>query len=223
MASDLPMLEGSGAVLEYYARLKGVPLAKVLRNAARDFVFAAYRETPQAPSIKPNPWALVPGRGRLEGKGVHLHIPDYPPMEQARLSAYRIAAPRRGYALAAFLPAIGTLELAKRPPRRPAPASTLTKAGRFFASAGDPYRGGWKRVIEAFRSAHTQSHNSPQDYSRTSSGGSEQEPWREISITEYNLSRHPSWADRASAAGWQAAADNVMRDLYKTLSNPPHA
>lgn len=217
---DLPMLEGSGDVLQYYADLKGVPLDKVLRNAARDIVFGAYRETPEAERIKPNPWALVRGRGRLAGKGVHLYLPDYPAKEQVRLSAYRIAAPRRGYALSAFLPVIATLELKKRPPRKAAPASTLTKAGRFFAAANDPYAGGWKRQIEAFRTAHTQSHNSPQDYSASTSGGSDTSPWREVRVTEYNLSRYPGWAEKAVAAGMNDAADNIMRDLARLLDNP---
>ena len=221
MPSDLAMLQGSGAVLDYYARLKGIPVDKVLRNAARDFVFAAYRETPQAPQIRPNPWALVPGRGRYAGRGVHLHIPDYPPMEQARLAAYRIAPPRRGYALAAFLPAIAGLELKRRPPRKPAPASTLTRSGRFFAQARDPYKGGWKRGIEAFRAGRTQSHNSPSDYSRTQAGGTELQPWRTLEITEYDLSRYPQWEAMASAAGWRTAADNIMRDLIRIINNPP--
>ena len=218
--ADLPNLEGSGEMLEYYARLKGIPLAKVLRNAARDIVFEAYRQTPEAPRIRPNPWALVPGHGKYEGKGVHLHIPDSPAVDQARLSRYRIAPPRRGYALAAFLPVIGTLELKKKPPRKAAPASTLTRAGRFFASASDPYKGGWKRQIEAFRKSKTASHNSPSQYSESREGGQSETPWREVRVTEFDLSRHPGWEDRASQAGIQAAADNIMRDLAKQISSP---
>jgi len=220
VAADLPMLEGSGDVLQYYADLKHIPLDKVLRNAARDIVFGAYRETPEAPPIKPNPWALVPGRGKYEGKGVHLHIPDYPAIDQARLSAYRIATPRRGYALASFLPVIGTLELKKRPPRKAAPASTLTKAGKFFATASDPYKGAWKKEIETYRAGKTSSHNSPSDYSASRSGGSDTGPWREVRVSEYNLSRYPDWEGKAVAAGQQAAADNIMRDLARLITNP---
>ena len=36
------------SLTEAYARLKGIPLAKVLRNAARDFVRAARKATPEA-------------------------------------------------------------------------------------------------------------------------------------------------------------------------------
>lgn len=218
--ADLPMLEGSGDVLQYYADLKHIPLDQVLLHAARDIVFGAYRETPEAERIRPNPWALVPGRGRKAGKGVHLYIPDYPAMEQARLSAYRIAAPRRGYALSAFLPVIGTLELKRRPPRKAAPASTLTRAGKFFAAARDPYAGDWKRQIEAFRAAKTTSHNSPSDYSETKQGSTADGPWRELRVTEYNLSRYPGWAEKAVAAGLNAAADNIMRDLGTLITNP---
>lgn len=220
MAADLPNLIGSGEVLQYYADLKGRPLDDVLLNAARDIVFGAYRETPEAPQIRPNPWALVPGRGRYAGRGVHLHIPDYPAIDQARLSAYRIATPRRGYALASFLPAIGELELKKRPPRRAAPASTLTRAGKFFASARDPYKGGWKRQIEAFRQGKTQGHNTPSDYSDTSKGGGLRSPWREVRVAEFSLDRYPQWADRALAAGTRNAAENILRDLARIISDP---
>lgn len=220
MAADLPMLEGSGEVLQYFADLKHIPMDKVLRNAARDIVFGAYRATPEAERIKPNPWALVPGRGRKAGKGVHLYLPDYPAMEQVRLSAYRIAAPRRGYALSAFLPVIATLELKKRPARKAAPASTLTKAGRFFAEARDPYAGGWKRQIEAFRAAKTSSHNSPSDYSETKQGSTAEGPWRELRVTEYNLSRYPGWEEKAVAAGMNDAANNIMNELSRLLDNP---
>lgn len=220
MAADLPNLIGSGEVLQYYADLKNKSLDEVLLNAARDIVFGAYRETPEAPLIKPNPWALVPGRGKYEGKGVHLHLPDFPAEESARLSIYRIATPRRGYALASFLPAIGQLELKKKPPRKAAPKSTLTRAGKFFASQRDIYQGGWKREIEAFRSGKTQSHNSPSDYSKTTKGGGLGNPWREFRVAEYNLSKYPGWEDRALAAGMKNAADNILRDLAKIIDNP---
>ena len=220
MAADLPMLEGSGNVLDYFADLKRIPLDEVLLHAARDIVFGAYRETPEAARIKPNPWALVPGRGRKAGKGVHLYLPDFPAIDQARLSAYRIAAPRRGYALSAFLPVIGTLELKKRTAKKAAPASTLTKAGRFFAAARDPYAGGWKRQIEAFRAAKTNSHNSPSDYSETKQGSTAEGPWRELRVTEFNLSRYPGWEEKAVAAGMNDAAENIMKELARLLDNP---
>lgn len=221
MAADLPNLIGSGEVLQYYADLKNIPLDDVLLHAMRDITFVAYRETPEAPKIKPNPWALVPGHGKYEGKGVHLHLPDFPPMEQVRLSKYRIAPPKRGYALAAFLPAIGQLELKKRPPNRKAAVKTvLTNAGRFFATASDPYKGNWKQEVENFRKGKTQSHNSPSDYSKSTKGGGLGNPWRELKVAEYNLDRYPRWADEALRQGTYVAADNILRDLAKIIDNP---
>lgn len=49
-------------LLQTYARLKNIPMAKVLRNAARDFVQAAYRATPLA-RIKQSPYVRLPIEG----------------------------------------------------------------------------------------------------------------------------------------------------------------
>ena len=58
-------------LLATYAALKNIPLAKVLRNAARDFVQAAYRATPMA-RIAQSRYARIPIEGT---KKAYRYIP----------------------------------------------------------------------------------------------------------------------------------------------------
>ena len=96
--------QGGSEAIERFAALKNVPVSKVLRNALKDWISAAYAVTPEAPKISLSPWAYLPGRGRKKGKVVTVNLSNLPAEEAVRLSPYRLARPNRGFALSAFVP-----------------------------------------------------------------------------------------------------------------------
>lgn len=214
--NDLPNLIGSGELLEIYSTLKGVDMSKVLRNATKDFVQGAYDVTPEAPRIQQSEWAYLPGRGKKKGETVTVHLSTMPPDEQQRLEPYRLAKPKRGYALSAFIPVFQDpdLEFKTQKPRG-AKAALIQKQGSTFQkkSGGDQ---SFKRSLEAYRESQS-AHFSPQDYSSEDHGGVEDEPWWEVQITETNLdAAYPDWSVFAGEAGMRNASERILKDLQKT-------
>lgn len=87
-------------LLATYAALKNVPLAKVLRNAARDFVQAAYRATPLA-RIAQSRYVRIPIEGT---KKAYRYIPwdSLDEKGQERLKKRRIRL-QRGWSRASWI------------------------------------------------------------------------------------------------------------------------
>ena len=87
-------------LLQTYAAMKNIPLAKVIRNAARDFVQAAYKATPTA-RITQSPYVRIP----IEGvKKVFRYIPwdSLDEKGQERLKKRRIRL-QRGWSKASWI------------------------------------------------------------------------------------------------------------------------
>lgn len=87
-------------LLKTYAALKNIPLAKVIRNAARDFVQAAYKATPMA-RITQSPYVRIPIEG---AKRVFRYIPwdSLDEKAQGRLKKRRIRL-QRGWSKASWI------------------------------------------------------------------------------------------------------------------------
>ena len=59
------------SIMQIFAKAKGVPIGKVVRNASRDFTRYVYAKTPPS---KPNKdWTQVPGRGSSSDRKIWLH------------------------------------------------------------------------------------------------------------------------------------------------------
>lgn len=113
-------------LLEEYARLKKVPLAKVIRNAAKDFLQAAYRATPIAARRTKAGWlAMAPSK--LRGSAAHREQSNGlvwfgPRMltarDKRRLRAAGAAVPRirRGYSKATWIGAMRALGMGRSAP-----------------------------------------------------------------------------------------------------------
>lgn len=63
------LLDGLDDLMRKMAAAKDIPIGKVVRNAARDYVHAAYLTTPRANRSK-TAFLIVPGRGRLSGRNI---------------------------------------------------------------------------------------------------------------------------------------------------------
>lgn len=70
MSAGLAIHTDASGLIAAYARLKGIPVATVVRNASRDFVKAAYTKTPTAKIGKSPYYTFVSWR---TGKRVYLH------------------------------------------------------------------------------------------------------------------------------------------------------
>ena len=215
MENDLPNLEGSGEVLKYYADLKGIPLSKVLRNAAKDCVWGAYKATPEAEKIAKLPYAYLPGHGAKKGKTVTVRIDnEIDPLEQVRLSNWRLHKPNCGFALSAFIPVFKELEFKSKKPR--GNATMLKKVWSAFEKrGGDP----WKKEIDAYRQSQSAG-MTEKNYSH-SERHEGSNPSVEISITEIALDKqHPEWQTEALEAGCKLAAETMLNDLEKLVIRP---
>lgn len=216
--NDLPNMLGSGALLDLYARLRDRVcddgLGQILRNATKDYIQAAYNVTPEAPKILKSDWAYLPGRGKRRGETVKVRLSSLTQEEENRLEPYRLAKPRRGYALSAFVPVFQDpdLDFSTQKPKG-SKASLIQKQGGTFAKKGGGDRA-FKRSLEAYREAQS-AHFQPSDYSSERHGGKDGEPWYEIQVTETNLDEYPNWADEASEAGYRLASERMLKGLRK--------
>lgn len=226
--SEASMADGLGIewtgeenVLEFYARLKDVPVWKVLRNAGKDMVMGAWKVTPKArPTPGPSKWAMVPGRGSKADRYVKIDLNEVNSVDFVRLVPYRVARPRAGYALAAFIPAMKALGFKKKKPPKSAGEKDIGKIPPFFktrTSGGDEF----KEKVSQFRLAHTHA-RTPGDYSYAIIGKNPNRPVTAVTIKERALSRprYEGWAGKALRSGLDRAADNLIRDLLKLMAEP---
>lgn len=213
---------GQENVLEFYAMLKGVPLWKVLKNAAKDALKGAWLATPRAEKrATPQPWAFLPRGGKHgDGRGVYVHIPSQSETTQRRISAYRIAKPRSGYALAAFIPAMKDLDFKTRKPPKAANEKALGTIASFYARK-TAAKGNFKARTESWRRAHTHA-SVPNDYSMGLVNPDRAAPWVLLKVKEYALrnGKYADWASKSLKSGTDRAARTIMRDLRRILAHP---
>ena len=113
-------------LLEEYARLKRVPLAKVIRNASRDFLQAAYRATPMATRRTKTGWlAIAPAKLRgsaahkVQSNGLVWFGPGMlTAKDKRRLRAAGATVPRirKGYSKATWIGAMRALGMGRSTP-----------------------------------------------------------------------------------------------------------
>ena len=210
-------LQGLNELLDYYAELKQIPLSKILRNAAKDFVQGAYgksdKTTPVGEKITKNPWALVPGRGKMAGKGVYLRLDNLPPEDQKRLEKFRLAKPLRGFARSMFIPVMRELEFKqKKPPQ----AANLDRVQRGFSFYAHKNSDAFAQKVESTR-AKVQSSHEP--FSERKIVGNAVHPGIEIMIREPSLSQYPNWKETASQKGMALASQRLAKDIIKTFQS----
>lgn len=220
-------LSGVKDLLAYYAELKQIPLSKVIRNAAKDFIQGAYDKavTPLGEKIAKNPWALVPGRGKKAGKGVYINLDRQSPEDARRLELFRLRKPMRGFARSMFIPVMRELEFKKPKPSGAASFDRVQRGFSFYANRrSDPF----KAQIEALRSARTSS-GRREPFSHREICGTEDAPAIRLTVRQPSLSQYPQWESAAHSAGVRLAAARIAKDLLRIVKSthpknavPPH-
>jgi len=226
-------LSGIPNLLQTYAALKQIPVEKVLRNAAKDYVQGAFKVTPKAEKATSLPdWDLFPGRGRKAGKSVwvrwsRLMASAVSQRRADAIDAYRIRKRVPGFALAAFIPAMQSLGFKQKAPPKSASMALVRRGWSLYASQKDPYQtatgkgksktvSSFKRDVEAFRKGEQ---SKRAEYSTVSQSGSGDGFALEVTVDEKKLSHHPEWSQRAHAAGLALATARLRRDMEKTILN----
>ncbi len=118
----------SKGLLQRFAELKGIPVSKVLRNAARDFVQAALRETPMA-YLSRSPWARIKTRG---GKTAYRRIDNFDGAARDRLAKQRIRI-RRGWNRATWRGVMAALGMTQRNRPRSVPRAVDVRSGAVWS------------------------------------------------------------------------------------------
>ena len=235
-------LDGVDDVLAYYAELKGVPLADVLRHAAKDIAYAAYKATPSAMARGRSSFAMLPGRGKKRGKSVIINLEAEAAREAsrahrpfkdrkkrwkkgghlARLNKYRLASPARGFARSLFIPLFKQMGFKTQKPRA-SDASAYEKFSRgfsVFASPASPYADGFKEGVETFRARNMRPSSVFSSAEAPASGGEAPRFGFSISQPALTSPAHASWASDALQAGYDRAASIIARDMAKILRSP---
>lgn len=211
------VFQGGKDAIERFAALKGVPVSKVLKVALKDWIYAAYLSTPEAPRISPNPWAYLPGRGKARGKVVSVNLSNLPAVEAVRLSPYRLSKPNRGFALSAFVPLFQDpeLEFSTKKKKGGTNRNKLDRQSRTFATKG----GGdvsFKADIEGYRQGKSEGMTAP-DFASTKHTESEFLSCWEATVNEIRLTQYPNWSNQAIDAGYARAAKNIIENLEKEI------
>ncbi len=239
MADMRATLEGVDDVLAYYASLKGIPLADVLRHAAKDIAYTAYKNTPSAKSRGRSRFALLPGKGSKRGRSVVVSLDAEAQRESsrqhrnfknirkrwkksghlARLNKYRLAVPAKGFARSLFIPLFKAMGFKSGKGASASDSNAFAKYSRgfaIFASASDPYPGSFKSQVEAFRSRHM---SSGESFSAQETSGDAAKPRTGFSITQPALSSpaHADWEQTAASLGFARAGAIIARDLRRCL------
>lgn len=217
MSDDEEVFQGGSDAIRRFAELKNVPVSKVLRNALKDWIYAAYQTTPEAPKISPNPWAYLPGRGTAKGKVVKINLQNLPALEAVRLSPYRLARPNRGFALSAFVPLFqdSALEFTTVKKRSGTDGKKLARQSKAFAKTGGG-DAGFKSEVESYRRSKSEG-MTERDFAQAKKHEAPNFSAWEATINEIRLDQYPGWSDRASAAGYERAAKNIMVNLEKEM------
>lgn len=213
-------LSGIPNLLETYAALKGIPVEKVLHNAAKDYVQGAFKVTPKAEKASELPdWCLFPGRGRKAGKSVWVpwHKAMGKAVSQARadaIDAYRIRKRVPGFALSSFIPVMRSLGFKQKAPPKSASENQVKRGWSLYATRKDPYKGGFKRGVEDFRKGVQMTRT---EYGAAAETGTGDNFQINIQVDEKSLSFFPQWSQQAHSAGLALATARLRRDMEKTI------
>ena len=232
-------IEGVDELVHLLAKLRQIPVAKVLRNVAKDFVQAGYMDTPKSQATGKNSFALLPGRGTshktgksLEGKSVKVNLDDYKTEVNARkhrnfskprpksrhlsmLEAYRLGRPRRGFALSVWIPTMQELGFKKKGPPGAAKLEQVQKGFTLFAKSAGGYADSFRAEIEAYR----KSKQTDQTLSQATLSGTDTHPVITISAHEPSLDRFPNWEGHIRQAGLALAGARLIRGLQKCIAS----
>lgn len=240
MADIRATLEGVDDVLAFYASLKGVPLADVLRHAAKDIAYTAYKNTPSAKSRGRSRFALLPGKGSKRGKSVVVSLDAEAQRESsrqhrnfknprkrwkksghlARLNKYRLSTPAKGFARSLFIPLFKSMGFKSGKGASATDSNAFSKYSRgftIFATSSDPYFDSFKQQVESFRSSHM---SSGESFSTSETSDDTATPRTGFSITQPSLesSTHADWEQNAASLGFARAGAIIARDLRKCLN-----
>lgn len=226
-------VQGLHDLVHLLAKLRQIPLAKVLRNVAKDFVQAGYMDTPKARKFSgKNPFALLPGKGRMAGKAVKVNLDKYRQEVEARLprnfrkprpksrhlsrlEAYRLRRPMFGFALSAWIPAMQDLGFKKKSPPGAAKWKTVKQGFTLFAKSSGGYSDSFRKDVEEFRRART----ADSILSSAMLSGGLEHPVITISVHEPSLDRYPDWEQNVRKMGMALAGARLIRGLQKCISS----
>lgn len=232
-------LEGVDNVLAFYAELKKIPLSDVLRHAAKDMAFAAYKATPSSFARGRSSFALLPGKGRKAGKAVVVNLEAEADRESsrqhrpfkdrkkrwkkgghlARLAKYRLASPAKGFARSLFIPLFQAMGF-KGGTARGGDVSAYNRYSRgfsIFASSASPYPDGFKEGLESFRARAMKGAAAFSKSEEQDRGGASPSFGFSISQPALSSSRHASWSSDALQAGYQRAGAIIAKDMARCL------
>ena len=235
-------LDGMKDVLQFYAELKGIPIADVIRHAGNDIAYAAYLETPVATVRGKNRWIAIPGRGSRKGQVLHFTLEELQSRFNSRrhrnfkkphkyrhlknLEKYRLHSYMRGFAKSVWIPLFKELGFENRKKDKPkgGDASNAAKYNRgftVFASQADPYRHSFfKKGLEMNRrnraTAPLSDLSKAQLPSRTAP-----DPRFTIHLVQPSLDakQFDDWAEKATSAGFARAGAIIARDMDRILKS----
>ncbi len=233
MADSGCTIEGVDELVHLLSKLRNIPISKVLRNVAKDFVQAGYMDTPKAAAMAgKNPFALLPGRGKMAGLSVKVnldrerakvegrrHRAFSKPRPQSRhlsmLEAYRLGRPKRGFALSVWIPVMKELEFKKKGPPGAARIEQVQRGFTLFAKSSGGYADTFRQEIEAYR----RQKQADQTLSSRTISGTETHPVISIAVHEPSLDRYPGWEAHVTQAGLALAGARLIRGLQKAVAS----
>lgn len=203
-------------ILDYYAELKQIPLAKVIYHATKDFVQGAYKVTPMGKKIPKNPFALIADRPHSDGRAFYIRLDDWGEATRKRLEKYRLATPPRGFARSQFINLFKTLEFKKVPHQ--VGRSSTEKIQRGFSFYAHPKKlTSRAQAVENWRQSDNMDTLKRLGLSEGHRAGNAAHPAYELTINEPSLDKFPNWEKEASAAGNKLAADRITVDFKKVF------
>lgn len=184
-------------ILQTFADLKNVKVAKVVRNAARDIVYGAYLATPRS-TAKKSPYAEVPKKKntgtfivRLDPGG---RVDPPSPSAIKLFKPYRLVV-RRGWSKATWIGAMRALQMKQKT------AAKLDEASKAMVQKKKP-----TTPPADLRSKVEDISTNPES------------PMKEITNRVYFLSPSQSGVDeRILQAGYDRAAAKIDTELHKLL------
>ena len=235
-------LDGMKDVLQFYAELKGIPIADVIRHAGNDIAYAAYLETPVASVKGKNQWIALPGRGSRKGEVLHFTLERLQARFNARkhrnfkkphkyrhlknLEKYRLHSYNRGFAKSVWIPLFKELGFENRKSNKPKSgdsnnAAKYNRGFTVFASQTDPYSHSFfKKGLETKRRANASAPLSDFSQSHIPAKG-DLNPQFTIHLVQPALDarQFSDWAEKATSAGFARAGAIIARDMDRILKS----
>ncbi len=131
--SDVSIKVDGRSLVEAYARLKKVSVAKVLRNASRDFVQAAYKATPIA-QMKVSPYYVVRDRNGVKR---YIHESRMRGRTNAGIGRARRVVIARGWSKATWIGVMRQLQMRAKNKPSNVPEAALMYSGMRMTQTQD--------------------------------------------------------------------------------------